>query len=56
VLPGEYYFTAADRGSHTWAEGFIPMTPGKQTISGKIIEATEINGTANIVVSDANSR
>jgi hypothetical protein len=56
VLPGEYYFTPADRGSHTWTEGFILMTPGKQTISGKIIEATEINGTANIVVSDPNSR
>jgi len=56
VLPGEYYFTPADRGSHTWTNGFTLMTPGKQTISGTIIEATAINGTAEISVSGPDSR
>jgi hypothetical protein len=56
VLPGEYYFTPIDAGSHTWTNGFILMTPGKQTISGTIIEASEINGTADIAVSGPDSR
>jgi hypothetical protein len=51
VLPGDYYFTPTDAGSHTWPNGFILMTPGSQTISGEIIDATGINGSANITVS-----
>ena len=51
VLPGEYYFTPADAGSHTWTNGFILMTPGNQTISAEIIEATGIRGSAKISVS-----
>lgn len=51
VLPSIYYFTPADAGSHTWTNGFTLSTPGNQTISGEIIEATGINGSATIVVS-----
>jgi hypothetical protein len=51
VLPPDYYYTPSDAGSHTWPNGFILMTPGNQTISGEIIEATGINGSAAITVS-----
>jgi hypothetical protein len=51
VLPGDYYFSAADGGSHTWPNGFTLLTPGKQTISGSIFDATGINGSASIAVS-----
>lgn len=51
VLPPTYYFTAADAGSHTWANGFTLSTPGQQTISGSIFDATGINGSATITVS-----
>ena len=50
VLPGDYYFTPADAGSHTWPNDFVLMTPGNQTISGEIIEATGINGSTTVVV------
>jgi hypothetical protein len=50
-LPGDYYFTPADAGSHTWTNGFTLNTPGSQTISGDIYDATGINGSAAIVVS-----
>ena len=50
VLPAEYYFTRADAGSHTWTNGFVLKTPGNQTISGEIIEATGINGSTNVAV------
>lgn len=51
ILPGDYYFTPADAGSHTWTDGFTLNTPGSQTISGDIFDATGINGSATIVVS-----
>jgi len=51
VLPGDYYFTPTDAGSHTWTNGFTLMTPGNQTISGEIIQATGINGSTAISVS-----
>jgi hypothetical protein len=51
VLPSDYYFTPADAGSHTWTNGFTLMTPGNQTISATIFDATGINGTANVTVS-----
>ena len=51
VLPGIYYFTPTDAGSHTWTNGFTLSTPGNQTISGEIIEAIGINGSATIAVS-----
>lgn len=51
VLPGDYYFTPADAGTHTWPGGFILRTAGNQTISGEIIDATGINGSTTISVS-----
>jgi hypothetical protein len=56
VLPGDYYFTPSDAGSHTWTNGFILATPGTQTITGYIYDdasRTEsgINGSAIITVS-----
>jgi hypothetical protein len=51
VLPPDYYFTPADAGSHTWTNGFTLSTPGNQTISGAIFDATGINGNARISVS-----
>jgi len=51
VLPPEYRFTPADAGSHTWTNGFTLMTPGNQTISATIYDATGINGTADVSVS-----
>jgi hypothetical protein len=51
VLPSPYRFTASDAGSHTWTNGFTLMTPGNQTISATISDASGINGTANVTVS-----
>ena len=51
VLPTDYYFTPADAGSHTWTNGFTLSTPGNQTISGAIFDATGINGKAGVSVS-----
>lgn len=50
-LPPDYYFTPADAGSHTWPDAFTLSTPGNQTISGAIYDATGINGSATISVS-----
>ena len=50
VLPPDYYFTPADAGSHTWTNGFTLSTPGKQTISGAIFDASGISGSASITV------
>lgn len=50
VLPGDYYFVPSDAGSHTWTNGFVLNTPGAQSISGDIIDATGINGTASVTV------
>jgi len=51
ILPPDYYFTPADAGSHTWTNGFTLMTTGNQTISGEIVAAEGINGSATIAVS-----
>jgi hypothetical protein len=51
VLPGDYYFVPADAGSHTWINGFVLMTPGSQTISADIVDATGINGKCVVTVS-----
>jgi hypothetical protein len=50
ALPPDYYFTPADAGSHTWMNGFTLATPGSQTVSATIADASGINGSANIVV------
>ena len=51
VLPPDYGFTAADTGSHTWTNGFILNTPGRQTISATMFDASGINGSASVAVS-----
>jgi hypothetical protein len=51
VLPGSYQFTPGDAGSHTWTNGFTLMTPGNQTISATIFDASGINGTTSVTVS-----
>ena len=51
TLPPDYYFTPADAGSHTWTNAFTLMTTGNQTISGEIVAAAGINGSATIAVS-----
>jgi len=51
ILPGNYYFTPLDAGSHTWTDGFTLKTAGNQTISGSIFDASGINGTVNVAVS-----
>ena len=50
-VPADYYFTAADAGSHTWTNGFTLTTPGLQSISADIIDAKGISGSANVAVS-----
>ena len=50
ILPPDYYFTPADAGSHTWTNGFTLMTTGNQTISGAIVAAAGINGSATVTV------
>lgn len=49
VLPGEYYFSSTDAGSHSFG-GITLYTPGNQTIFADIVDATGINGSANITV------
>ena len=51
VLPPEYQFTSADAGSHTWTNGFTLNTPGGQNISATIYDASGINGSATVTVS-----
>jgi len=56
TLPGNYYFTASDAGSHTFTNAFLLATPGSQTISGYIyfdssMTKSGINGGATITVS-----
>jgi hypothetical protein len=51
-LPGDYYFTPSDAGSHTWTNGFVLVTPGSQSISADIVpDSPGINGSAQIKVS-----
>jgi hypothetical protein len=51
TLPAPYGFTPADAGSHTWTNGFILRTPGNQTISASLFDASGINGSATVTVS-----
>ncbi len=56
ILPGNYYFTPSDAGSHTWTNGFTLVTPGSQTVSGYIYfngsqAKSGVNGSAQIRVS-----
>jgi hypothetical protein len=49
-LPTDYFFTAADAGSHTFTNGFALLTSGNHTISAKIFDANGINGSVTIAV------
>jgi hypothetical protein len=51
VLPADYYFTAADAGSHTFTNGVTLMTAGSQRITATGIGVPGLNGTANVTVS-----
>lgn len=53
VLPADYYFNANDSGSHTFTDGVTLKTPGSQSITVTVIDASGINGTANVAVSAA---
>lgn len=55
VLPADYYFTPNDAGSHTFTNGVTLRTAGSQTITGTVIGAPGINGTASVTVSAANA-
>lgn len=50
VLPGVYYFTANDAGSHTFTNGVTLMTAGNQSITATVIGAPGLNGTTNVTV------
>jgi hypothetical protein len=49
-LPSDYYFSSADAGSHSFTNAFTLMTPGKQTISADIFDASAIKGSATVSV------
>ena len=56
ALPGNYYFTASDAGSHTFTNSFVLATAGSQTVSGYIyfdssMTKSGISGSATITVS-----
>jgi len=51
VLPADYYFTAADAGSHSFTNGVTLMTAGSQRITATGIGVPGLNGTANVTVS-----
>jgi hypothetical protein len=51
VLPADYYFTAADAGSHTFTNGATLMTAGNQSITATEVGVPGLNGTAYITVS-----
>lgn len=51
VLPAFYGFTANDAGSHTFTNGVTLMTPGSQSITATIKDASALTATANVIVS-----
>lgn len=51
TLPTAYFLTPSEAGSMTWPNGFTLRTPGTQTISADIYNATGISGSAEITVS-----
>ena len=56
ILPGNYYFTPSDAGSHTFTNAFVLTTPGSQTISGYLyfdpsMTKSGINASTTITVS-----
>lgn len=55
ILPGNYRFTAADAGSHTFTNAVTFMTAGNQSLTATMIYAHSITGTTNITVSAAST-
>lgn len=53
TLPGDYTFTSADSGSHTFSSGVILRKAGVQTISGKDTLTASITGQTSITVNAA---
>jgi hypothetical protein len=53
VLPPFYGFTANDAGSHTFTNGVILMTPGTQSVTATIKDASALTATTNVTVSAA---
>jgi hypothetical protein len=51
VLPADYYFNAADAGSHTFTNGATLMTAGNQSITATEVGVPGLNGTVYITVS-----
>jgi hypothetical protein len=51
ILPGVYYFTANDAGSHTFTNGVTLMTLGTQSITATVIGASALTATAKVTVS-----
>ena len=55
ILPPFYGFTAQDAGTHTFTNGVALMTPGRQSITATIKDATALTATVDISVSAAAS-
>jgi len=53
VLPPFYGFTPSDAGSHTFTNGITLMTPGNQSITATIKDASALTATANVTVTAA---
>ena len=51
VLPPFYGFTANDAGSHAFTNGVTLMTPGRQSITATIKDASALTATATVTVS-----
>jgi hypothetical protein len=52
-LPGDYTFTAADAGMHTFTGGVILKTAGSKTVTGSDAVTSSITGSAAVAVSPA---
>jgi hypothetical protein len=53
VLPPFYGFTPNDSGSHTFTNGVILRTPGSQSITATIKDASALTATATVTVTAA---
>ena len=51
VLPGDFYFVAADAGSRTFTNGVALMTLGSKSITATVVQSPSINGTVSVTVS-----
>ena len=51
TLPGDYYYTPADAGSHTFPNGVILRSTGSQSITVFVVDASGLTATATVSVS-----